>query len=133
MLTTEHSNFDTHIFAFGDVAEHGGPRIARTGWVQASVALDNILAMIHRQTPSQTYKPNVFFESAIKLTLGKTHIVIYGMDEDSSDVMFPSRNGRLDLEIERAWKNHGANFMKYCGTAVESAREAVSSGAEETS
>jgi len=93
VLTTKSSNFDTHIFAFGDVAEHGGPRMARMGWVQANVVLDNILAMINGQTPSQTYKPNVFLESAIKLTLSKKHNVVYGMDEGASDVMFPQETG----------------------------------------
>jgi len=67
--------------------------MARTGWVQANVVLDNILAMINGQTPSQTYKPNVFLESAIKLTLGKKHNVVYGMDEGASDVMFPQETG----------------------------------------
>ena len=83
--------------------------MARAGWLQAGVVADNILAMIHGQEPSRTYKPNVFVERAIKLTLGKTHTVTYSSDEDGSDMMFPSRNGALDLEIDRAWKQFGCH------------------------
>ncbi|KAI1077857.1 hypothetical protein F5B20DRAFT_550578 [Whalleya microplaca] len=105
--TTEAPIPDTPIFAFGDVAEHGGPRMARAGWLQSEVVLDNILAMIGGHTPWRRYTPNVFIEGAIKLTLGKTHNVVYAIDADGSDVMVPARNGRLDLEIERAWKEFG--------------------------
>jgi len=37
---------------------------------------------------------------------------MYGMDEDGFDVMFPSRTSPLDLGIERAWKDFGADFAK---------------------
>ncbi|KAF1993360.1 FAD/NAD(P)-binding domain-containing protein [Amniculicola lignicola CBS 123094] len=104
--------FDPPIFALGDVADHGGPCMARAGWLQASVVLDNVLAMIHGRQPSRIYKPNLFIEGAIKLTLGKSHTVMYGMDEKGFDVMFPSRTGPLDLGIERAWKDFGADFAK---------------------
>ncbi|KAK0654817.1 hypothetical protein B0T16DRAFT_424041 [Cercophora newfieldiana] len=67
---------ETNIFAFGDVAEHGGPRMARAGWMQAPVVLDNILAMIRGKKPSRKYTPDLFIEGAIKLTLGKTHSVV---------------------------------------------------------
>ncbi|KAF4981714.1 hypothetical protein FZEAL_2516 [Fusarium zealandicum] len=107
------------IFAFGDVADHGGPRMARAGWMQAGVVLDNILAMIHGQTPPRTYKPNLFVERAIKLTLGKKHSVVYSVDDNGSDVIIPSRGGRLDLGIEQAWKQSGADFGKAEEVAVE--------------
>ncbi|KAF2826047.1 FAD/NAD(P)-binding domain-containing protein [Ophiobolus disseminans] len=115
ILTTKDPNRAIPIFAFGDVADHGGPQMARAGWLQAGVVANNILALIHGRTPSRTYKPNVFIEGAIKLTLGTTHTVMYGMDEDGSDVMFPSRNGPLDLEIGRAWKTFGADYEKEFG------------------
>ena len=98
------------IFALGDVAEHGGPYMARAGWMQSVVVLDNILAMVHGQTSSRTYQPNVFIEGAIKVTLGKTHNVLYAMETDGPDVMVPAKNGRLDLGIERAWSQFGADF-----------------------
>lgn len=84
--------------------------MARAGGLQAWIVLDNILAIIHGQTPMRTYKPYGFVEGAIKLTLGQTHNVMYSMDADASDVMVPARNGQLDLGIERAWKMFGADF-----------------------
>ncbi|KAM5440978.1 hypothetical protein MferCBS31731_004117 [Microsporum ferrugineum] len=101
------TGLETHIFALGDVAEHNGPRMARAGWMQASVVVDNILAIIRGEKPSQTYTPQLFLEGAIKLTLGKRHNVVYAMNGDGSDVLVPARNNRLDLGIERAWKQYG--------------------------
>ncbi|KAJ4347479.1 hypothetical protein N0V95_005400 [Ascochyta clinopodiicola] len=115
--------FELPIFALGDVADHGGPRMARAGWLQAGVVLDNILAMINGQQPSRIYKPDVFIEGAIKLTLGKSHTVMYGMDGDSFDVMFPSRTGPLDLGIERAWKDFGADFKEGRNSTVAKQRQ----------
>jgi apoptosis-inducing factor 2 len=110
VLAADTPSPDTRTFAFGDVADHGGPYMARAGWRQSGVVLDNILAMISGQAPSQTYKPEVFIEGAIKLTLGKTHLVFYSMEADGSDVMIPARNGQLDLGIKRAWRSYGADF-----------------------
>jgi hypothetical protein len=99
--------------------------MARAGWLQAGVVLDNVLAMIHGQKPTHVYKPNNFIEGAIKLTLGKTHSVMYGMDTDGFDVMFPSRNGPLNLGIERAWKDFGADYGKGRAPAATSEMQAV--------
>lgn len=99
------------IFALGDVAEHGGPRMARAGFMQADVVVDNIMSLISGRPLSRTYKPKTFIEGAIKLTLGKSHRVIYGMDDDGSDVLIPDRKDLgLDLGIERAWAQFGADF-----------------------
>lgn len=92
--------------------------MARAGWLQASVVADNILAMIKGRRPSRKYKPNAFIEGAIKLTLGKSHTVMYSVDADGSDVLMPSRNGPLDLGIERAWAQFGADYKKECGQLV---------------
>lgn len=94
--------------------------------MQADVVLDNILAMIHGRKPSRTYKPTVFLESAIKLTLGKAHRVIYAMDGDGSDVMIPERGGKLDLGIEHAWGEFGADFNLAAGPAMERERKTLS-------
>ncbi|KAI8717334.1 Pyr-redox-2 domain-containing protein [Fusarium sp. LHS14.1] len=99
------------IFAFGDVADHGGPHMARAGWMQSRVVLDNILAMIQGGEPTRTYKPQMFIEGAIKLTLGKEKNVIYAMENDGSDVMAPGK-GHLDLDIARAWSQYGADFKQ---------------------
>ncbi|UPL04337.1 hypothetical protein LCI18_015271 [Fusarium solani-melongenae] len=99
------------IFALGDVADHGGPHMARAGWMQSRVILENILAMIRGEKPTKTYKPNMFIEGAIKLTLGKTKNVVYAMENDGSDVLVPG-NGHLDLDIKRAWSQFGADFKQ---------------------
>ncbi|RFU29645.1 hypothetical protein B7463_g6701, partial [Scytalidium lignicola] len=65
---------------------------------------------INGRTPWHHYTPNLFFEGAIKLTLGKTHHVIYAMQNDTSDIIIPSRNRKLDLGIESAWKLYGVDF-----------------------
>lgn len=86
--------------------------MARAGLMQSGVVLDNILAKINGQVPSQKYTPNWFVEGAIKLTLGKSHEVTYSMDNDGSDIMIPERHGKLDLEIESAWKRYGVDFKE---------------------
>ena len=66
-----------HIFALGDVAETGGPRMARAGQFQAEIVLANIIALINERNPSTVYKPRLDFEGAIKLTLGKVRAYTY--------------------------------------------------------
>ncbi|KFZ23965.1 hypothetical protein V502_01557 [Pseudogymnoascus sp. VKM F-4520 (FW-2644)] len=109
VATADEPNIGAPIFAFGDVADHNGPRMARAGWMQAGVVLDNILSMIGGRAPWRIYHPNEFIEGAIKLTLGKTHSVIYAIDANGSDVLVPAKNGSLDLDIKRAWKMYGAD------------------------
>lgn len=111
VLAQEPDNKGANIFAFGDVADHAGPRMARAGWMQADVVLDNILAMISGWAPSRNYTPNVFVEGAIKLTLGKTHNVVYATDADGSDILAPSRKNPLDLGIQRAWGQFGVGHQ----------------------
>jgi len=60
-----------NIFALGDVAEHGGPRMARAVYVQAGIVRDNLLQMIKGGSPSKEYKPEIWMEGAIQLTVGK--------------------------------------------------------------
>lgn len=86
--------------------------MARAGWRQAEVVLYNILANIRGQISSHKYEPNIFDKGAIKGILGKKHQIIYAMDNDGSDFMMPSRDGKLDLAIESAWKHHGADFKQ---------------------
>ena len=66
-----------HIFAIGDVAETGGPRMARAGFYQANIVADNVLASINGRDSAQLkiYKPDVGIEAAIKLTLGKVRSI----------------------------------------------------------
>jgi hypothetical protein len=67
----------------------------------------------------QKYEPNSFIEGAIKLTLGKKHHVIYAMNYDGSDILIPSRGGKLDLEVESAWKLYGADFKRANEAIIE--------------
>lgn len=111
---------DPPIFALGDVAEHGGPKMARAGFMQADVVVDNILDMIDGRPPSRTYKPKWFLENAIKLTLGKSHKAIYAMDVDGSDVLIPDRKSNaLDLGIKHAWGQFGADFKLATASTAE--------------
>jgi NADH dehydrogenase FAD-containing subunit len=66
---TEHRN----IFALGDVAETGGPKMARAGYLQAEVVCSNIIAMINGEEPPQKYRP-IAMEGSTKLTLGKVSL-----------------------------------------------------------
>ena len=104
--------------------------MARAGWMQAPVVLDNILAMIRGEKPSRNYTPDVFIEGAIKLTLGKTHSVVYAMDANGADALVPARNGPLDLGIGRAWRQFGvggefSTLRRSSAVRGESSRPAV--------
>jgi len=59
----------TNIFAVGDVAETGGPKMARAGLMQAEIARNNIVALI-RGKSLKDYVP-VPLEASLKLSLGK--------------------------------------------------------------
>lgn len=58
-----------HIFALGDVAETGGPKMARAGMMQAEIVRGNILALINEKYLVE-YTP-LALEGALKLSLGK--------------------------------------------------------------
>lgn len=60
-----------HIFALGDVADTGGPKMARAGRVQAEIAQQNIVALIEGKDAYVVYVPRFDIEGSIKLTLGK--------------------------------------------------------------
>ena len=60
-----------HIFALGDVAATGGPKMARAAFFQAEVVIENIQNLIKGRSSLSVYRPNVELEGAIKLTLGK--------------------------------------------------------------
>lgn len=77
------NKFD-HIFALGDVADTGGPKMARAGHFQAKVVCNNILDLIRGRNTRATYEPQVEIEGVIKLTLGK---VGYVHKEQSSEII----------------------------------------------
>lgn len=98
------------IFALGDVAEHGGPKMARAGFFQSRIVASNICDMIGNRPPSRPYVPKSIIEGAIKLTIGKTHWVMYAMDDDGRELLVPGQDGHLDVDIQRGWKQLGAVF-----------------------
>ncbi len=65
-----------NVFAFGDVAETEGPKMARAGIVQADIVSDNLNALIRGHEPVASYKPRPGIEGALKLTLGKVGAVL---------------------------------------------------------
>lgn len=117
--THKHEN----IFAVGDVAKTGGPRMARAARAQADIITSNILSMINEQKPSTLYSPQIY-ESVIKLTLGKvrerssfiaveahrklTHgqgnYIYYGKDEGGKEVWINGTDKSDDLNIGHAWE-----------------------------
>ena len=60
-----------NIFALGDVAEHGGPRMARAVFLQSGIVRDNLLKLINGRSNLQDYTPQVWIEGAVQLTIGK--------------------------------------------------------------
>lgn len=107
-------NVDIPVFALGDVADHGGPRMARAAWIQAGVVADNIMAMVKGRKSSAwaVYKPDLFFESSIKLTLGKSRSVTYARHASGSDVLLISTKEPLDMGIGKYWRHYGADINK---------------------
>ncbi|KAJ7484102.1 hypothetical protein B0H11DRAFT_2020170 [Mycena galericulata] len=101
-----------HIFALGDVAETGGPKMAMSCFLQAEIVLSNILAMIGKRSPSTMYIPQPGIEGAIKLTLGKTSSVVYAQERDGSELLVPGKGGREDLGVEGAWRWMGVRYKK---------------------
>jgi hypothetical protein len=104
-------NPSERIFALGDVAAHPGPVMARAGFMQAETVVQNILGLINGRPATKIYKPNWFIEGAIKLTLGKTHNVVYSRaaGECGSEAMIVSRKGKEDLDIGMAWRQYGVS------------------------
>ena len=60
-----------HVFSLGDVAETGGPKMARAAFYQTEVVRRNIMSMIKGRPAEAVYAPQESIEGALKLTLGK--------------------------------------------------------------
>lgn len=83
--------------------------MARASFFQAFIVVANVLAVTEGRKPYRTYKPRLFIEGAIKLTLGISRYVVYSMDNDGSDVLLPGTDGKLDLDIRKGWRQIGAD------------------------
>lgn len=101
--------------------------MARAGYFQAEVAIDNVIALIEGRQPSHVYNPNPFIEGSLKLTLGKVRCVylsrpqmlieypqsktvIYTMDDQGNEILIPAKGGSEDLDIRRGWSLLGMNI-----------------------
>ncbi|OAA58895.1 Pyridine nucleotide-disulfide oxidoreductase, FAD/NAD(P)-binding domain protein [Akanthomyces lecanii RCEF 1005] len=99
-----------NIFAVGDVAKTGGPRMARAARAQADIITSNILSMINEQKPSTFYSPQIY-EGVIKLTLGKGNYIYYGKDEGGKEVWINGTDKSDDLNIAHAWEGLNTKFQ----------------------
>lgn len=117
-----------NIFALGDVAESGGPKMARAAECQSQIAASNIVSLIKSTTAPGTYQPVLAVEGAIKLTLGKvcylsttpgrvpTNVVqsavaLYSEDGSGDDALISVNAGQHeDGDIKRGWKLLGAKY-----------------------
>lgn len=97
----------SHIFAVGDVAEAGVIKAGHTGWNQAEVAVENVLALInggelkkYKRTPPQ-----------IKVTLGLEHSVsqlLPSMDAEETIVQ-ENDKGPIDGYWQVVWQRMAAD------------------------
>ncbi|CAK7207674.1 hypothetical protein SEUCBS139899_010485 [Sporothrix eucalyptigena] len=99
------------VYAFGDVAATGGPKMARAGWFQSDVIVDNIVATIQGKAASHKYVPSVV-EPSLKLTLGKDASVMYMdlNDERTKTILMPSGGEAEDMHVKQSWHFMGAKY-----------------------
>ncbi|KAF2658334.1 putative AMID-like mitochondrial oxidoreductase [Lophiostoma macrostomum CBS 122681] len=106
-----------HVFALGDVAETGGPKMARAAHSQSEIAVANILRLISvtQSEPKvhpelKPYKPNFAFEGSIKLTLGKKRLALYMQEENGREVLVSLNGGSDDMGVKMQWRFFGADL-----------------------
>lgn len=116
-----------NIFALGDVAESGGPKMARAAERQSHIVASNIVSSIKRTAAPNTYQPVAAVEGAIKLTLGKvcsltialsrapanvfqSAVALYSEDGSGDDSLISVNMGHEDGDIKRGWMMLGAKY-----------------------
>ncbi|CAK7210203.1 hypothetical protein SCUCBS95973_000699 [Sporothrix curviconia] len=99
------------VYAFGDVAATGGPKMARAGFFQADVIVDNILASIAGRPAKHRYVPSVV-EPSLKLTLGKDATVVYmDMNEaQTKSILMPKKGDAEDMYVKQSWQFMGVKY-----------------------
>ncbi|KAB5578238.1 hypothetical protein GE09DRAFT_1089008 [Coniochaeta sp. 2T2.1] len=100
-----------NIFALGDVAESGGPKMGRAGAFQAEIVCQNIISRIHDQEPGAIYRPNEA-EGAIKLTLGQDEHCMYMQMSNGQELLLPHKGGNDELDVRRFWREFGVDVDK---------------------
>ncbi|KAF7297107.1 Cholinephosphate cytidylyltransferase [Mycena indigotica] len=109
---------DSHsrIFALGDVAATGGPKMARAAHFQTEIVVKNVNSMIRGEKPKHVYSPvqNYFLEGSIKLTLGKGRFVAYGEEstEGNGNVLVEGKEKKDELGVRMWWWRLGAKYQK---------------------
>lgn len=119
-----------NVYALGDVAESGGPKMARAAFTQSQVVADNILQLIQGQNELTAYKPYIPLEGSIKLSLGKVcfskklynliqHRVNYMQSkfvmfmppekEGGREILVPMDNNPIDIGVKKNWRFYGAD------------------------
>ncbi|KAJ4300939.1 hypothetical protein N0V90_003028 [Kalmusia sp. IMI 367209] len=101
-----------HIFALGDVAATGGPKMARAAFFQAEIIVKNALNSIGKRPHLETYRPNIALEGSIKLTLGRTRLVMYTREKSGREVLLPFNIGHEDFDVKRQWSFFGADIKE---------------------
>ncbi|KAH6409614.1 hypothetical protein HBI14_153320 [Parastagonospora nodorum] len=110
-----------NIFAAGDVAASGGPKMARAGYMQTLVVADNILSLIKGKGNMKVYEPMRWLEGSIKLTLGKKHLVVYASESTGREILIPSNAGKIDMDVKRQWRLFGADASQVQTTEKDTA------------
>ncbi|ORY23111.1 hypothetical protein BCR39DRAFT_363446 [Naematelia encephala] len=96
-----------NVFALGDVAETGGPKMARAGMVQAEVVAANIVRMILERRDSKRYVPESS-EGALKLSLGTTDYIWF-LGGGRRDILVPGKRKDVDMDPKEIWKHLGVD------------------------
>ncbi|KAF2683345.1 putative amid-like NADH oxidoreductase [Lentithecium fluviatile CBS 122367] len=98
-----------NVFACGDVAATGGPKTARAAFMQDEVVVRNIISLIEGRESLEDYRPLVWIEGSIKLTLGKSRMVVYTREESGREILIPLNMGKTDMDVKRQWVFFGAD------------------------
>ncbi|KAJ5026353.1 hypothetical protein PSV08DRAFT_370510 [Bipolaris maydis] len=102
----------SNIFAAGDVAASGGPKMGRASFMQTFVVVDNILSLIKGKKTLKIYTPMRWIESSIKLTLGKEHLVMYTTGFVGRDSLVASNSGKIDIDVKKQWRQFGVDMTQ---------------------
>lgn len=100
----------SNIFALGDVAESGGPKMARAAEFQSQIVASNVVSLIKSRPGLSSYQPVKQLEGAIKLTLGKSAVALYSEDDSGDDALISVNVGHEDGDIKRGWMILGAKY-----------------------
>jgi hypothetical protein len=105
--------------------------MGRAARFQSEVLVQNIISLIQKKKSFKTYKPVIWIEGAIKLTLGKVSIllllysfrtsirrltecgqtrdVMYVKEESGKEILIPTKLGKEDMAVKKQWWIFGAD------------------------